>query len=82
MKFYVPYEPETNILCFRYQGVDGKRSDALQQKIRFEMMKREEFHITSALINGVRYLRVTIMNKLTDENVLSSLLDEIEELAE
>ena len=79
--FYVPYEPETNILCFRYQGVDGKTSDNLQQKIRFEMMKRKEFHITSTLINSVRYLRVTIMNKLTDENVLSSLLDKIEKLA-
>ena len=61
---------------------DGKASDDLQQKIRFEMMKRKEFHITSALINGVRYLRVTIINKLTDENVLSSLLDKIEKLAE
>lgn len=80
--FYVPYEPETNILCFRYQGPDGKASDDLQQKIRFEMMKRKEFHITSALINGVRYLRVTIINKLTDENVLLSLLDKVEELAE
>jgi L-2,4-diaminobutyrate decarboxylase len=79
--FYVPYEPETNILCFRYQGLDGKASDSLQQKIRFEMMKRKEFHITSVLINDVRYLRVTIMNKLTDEQVLMSLLDKIEELA-
>ena len=78
--FYVPYQPETNILCFRYQGVDGQASDDLQQKIRFEMMKRKEFHITSTLINDVRYLRVTIMNKLTDENVLSNLLDKIEEL--
>ena len=80
--FYVPYEPETNILCFRFQGVDGKATDELQQKIRFEMMKRKEFHITSTLINGVRYLRVTIMNKLTDEKILTSLLDKVEELAE
>ena len=78
--FLVPYEPETNILCFRYQGIDGNASDDLQQKIRFEMMKRKEFHITSTLINGTRYLRVTIMNKLTDESVLESLLDKIEEL--
>jgi hypothetical protein len=45
-------------------------------------MTRKEFHITLALINEVRYLRITIMNKLTDENVLSSLLDKIEALAE
>ena len=79
--FIAPYEPETNILCFRYQGENGDASDELQQIIRFEMMKRKEFHITSTLINEVRYLRVTIMNKLTDEQVLSSLLDRIEELA-
>ncbi len=78
--FIAPYEPETNILCFRYQGEDGNTSDDLQQMIRFEMMKRKEFHITSTLINGVRYLRVTIMNRLTNAKVLSRLLDKIEEL--
>ncbi|MBT8140988.1 MAG: aminotransferase class V-fold PLP-dependent enzyme, partial [Gammaproteobacteria bacterium] len=25
--FIAPYQPETNILCFRYQGADGKASD-------------------------------------------------------
>ena len=79
--FIAPYEPETNILCFRYQGADGEASDDLQQEIRFAMMKRKEFHITSTLINDVRYLRVTIMNRLTDEKVLSNLLDKVEELA-
>jgi len=79
--FIAPYEPETNILCFRYQGHDGHAADDLQQKIRFAMMQRKEFHITSTLINDVRYLRVTIMNKLTDEEVLSRLLDKVEELA-
>ncbi|MBT8142222.1 MAG: hypothetical protein KJO88_07625, partial [Gammaproteobacteria bacterium] len=79
--FIAPYQPETNILCFRYQGADGNASDDLQQKIRFELMKRKKFHITSTLINKVRYLRVTIMNKLTDEKVLSEMLDAIEQLA-
>ena len=79
--FIAPYEPETNILCFRYQGLDGGASNELQQHIRFELMRRKQFHITSTLINEVRYLRVTIMNRLTTESVLSDLLDEIELLA-
>jgi len=79
--FIAPYEPETNILCFRFQGDNGEASDELQQTIRFAMMREKEFHITSTLINEVRYLRVTIMNKLTDESVLKNLLDRIESLA-
>lgn len=79
--FICPYEPETNILCFRYQGVDGTASDDLQQKIRNLMVYRKLFHITSAIVNGTRYLRITVMNKLTNEKTIKDLLDTIEIIA-
>lgn len=80
--FLVPYEPETNILCFRYQGKDGNASDDMQQQIRNLMVYRKQFHITSAIVNGTRYLRITVMNKLTDEKTIENLLDMIEATAE
>jgi len=80
--FICPYEPESNILCFRYQGKNGDISDSKQQKIRDLMVHRKQFHITSALVNGVRYLRLTVMNKLTDKKIITELLDMIEATAE
>ncbi|MFK8032020.1 MAG: aspartate aminotransferase family protein [Gammaproteobacteria bacterium] len=74
--FSCPYRPETNILCFRY-GHD----DALQERIRDHLMRSGQFHITSAVINNKRYLRLTVMNRLTDESTITSLLDAIESTA-
>lgn len=74
--FHCPYEPESNILCFRF-GTD----DAALVRIRGELMREGRFHITSALVNGTRYLRLTVMNKLTDVATIESLLDAIEEKA-
>ncbi|MEO0574903.1 MAG: pyridoxal-dependent decarboxylase [Pseudomonadota bacterium] len=74
--FYCPFVPETNILCFRY-GDD----DTLQQQIRDDMVKRGTAHITSAMVAGRRWLRLTVMNKLTDDAALDSLLSAIENSA-
>ena len=76
-RFTVPYEPETNILCFRY-GDD----DALQPAIRERLMKTRRFHVTSTLLNGQQHLRLTVMNRLTNEETIDALLDEIERVAE
>ena len=69
-------EPESNILCFRY-GND----DELQVKIRDELVRTGRFHITSAEVNQSRWMRLTVMNPLTDEKIIVDLLDAIEELA-
>ena len=74
--FECPYEPESNILCFRYD-VD----DARLVTIRSELMREGRFHITSAMVNGRRFLRLTVMNKLTDVSTVEALLDAIEEKA-
>jgi len=74
--FECPYEPESNILCFRY-GDD----DALQVRIRERLLRAGRYHVTSTLLNGRRFLRLTVINPLTDTATLAGLLDAIEETA-
>ncbi|MFK8053557.1 MAG: aspartate aminotransferase family protein [Woeseiaceae bacterium] len=74
--FECPYEPETNILCFAYGNEDD-----LQQQIRDRMVKDGIAHITSAKVAGRHWLRVTVMNPLSDESVFNTLLNHIREAA-
>lgn len=68
-------EPESNILCFRC-GDDG----ALQTRIRKRLMHEGEFLISQADVGGRRWLRMAIMNPLTDAATVNRLLDRIEEI--
>lgn len=71
--FECPYEPESNILCFRY-GDD----DAMMEAVREQMLRDGAFHITSAIVDGRRHLRLTVMNKQTDDETIRTLLSTIE----
>ncbi|GII56366.1 L-2,4-diaminobutyrate decarboxylase [Planotetraspora thailandica] len=70
--FDFPYEPETNIVCFRYGTAD-------QAAVRERLMDDGSFHLTSAEIGGVRHLRVTVMAPATDDTTLEALLTKIAE---
>jgi L-2,4-diaminobutyrate decarboxylase len=70
--FECPYEPESNIVCFRY----GAAGD--QGLLREHLMDEGDFHLSSTVYGGTRYLRVTVMAPATDERTLVSLLDRIE----
>ena len=74
--FSCPYEPETNILCFRVEG-----DDALQTRIRDAMVRERTAHITTATVAGQTWLRFTLMNPLTDASAVASILDLIEQTA-
>ncbi|HHL42983.1 MAG TPA: aminotransferase class I/II-fold pyridoxal phosphate-dependent enzyme, partial [Hellea balneolensis] len=76
--FECPYVPEANILCFRYLGAPD---NAAQQTVRAEVLKRGNFYITSAEVNGMRYLRLSVMNPLTTRETIVALLEEIRECA-
>ncbi|WP_049562366.1 pyridoxal phosphate-dependent decarboxylase family protein [Nonomuraea sp. SBT364] len=71
--FTVPYEPESNIVCFRH-------GDGDQAAIRERLMRDGSFHLSSTELGGVRHLRITVMSPATDDRTLTSLLDEIEAL--
>ena len=81
-QFEVPWTPQTNILCFRY--VDSRAHDlnALQIKIREQLMVSGEFYITGTLLDGNRYLRVTVMNPATDRTHFTHLIQSILQIAE
>lgn len=72
--FTCPYKPEANILCFKYEGVDG---NAAQSALREKILARGHFYITTAMIGGVRYLRLSVMNPLTTVETVKELLAEI-----
>lgn len=71
--FECPYEPEANILCFRY-GDD----DSLQDQIRENLLRDGSFHLTAATVAGKRYLRMTVMSPQTSDETISAMLAAIE----
>jgi L-2,4-diaminobutyrate decarboxylase len=73
--FSCPYEPESNILCFR-RGDD----DARQLAIRDALIADGRYHLSSAVVGGRRYLRVTLTAPATSEKTIAGLLDAIEAL--
>ncbi|MFC6073686.1 pyridoxal phosphate-dependent decarboxylase family protein, partial [Microbispora bryophytorum] len=73
--FHCPYEPESNIVCFRY-------GDGDQAAIRETLLEEGSFHLTSAEVGGVRHLRVTVIAPATDDKTLEALLDRIASLGD
>jgi L-2,4-diaminobutyrate decarboxylase len=68
--------PESNILCFRY-GDD----DALQVELRERLLSEGRFHLSSTVVSGVRWLRMSVMAPATSEETIDELLEAIERLA-
>ncbi len=78
--FHCPYFPESNILCFQYTkfGTDN----GFQLALRNEIVLKGNFYITSTEFNGVRYLRITVMNDLTTAQHIDQLINEIVQVAQ
>jgi L-2,4-diaminobutyrate decarboxylase len=74
--FECPVAPQTNILCFRVKGI-GDRQLALRDRL----LARGNYYVSSASLNGQRYLRLTLTNPATNLDVIKGLVDEIRELA-
>ena len=74
--FACPYVPESNIICFRYDG-----DDSLQISIRNRLLEEGRFHVTSTEIHGRRYLRLTVICPQTTEDTVESLLNAVERIA-
>ncbi|MEM9103626.1 MAG: pyridoxal-dependent decarboxylase [Pseudomonadota bacterium] len=81
--FECPFEPECNILCFRF--INKKLLEDLevvnhrQVTIRESLMYDGEFHISSTLIGDVRYLRLTVMTPYTQLSDIQELVSVIRE---
>ncbi|GLW05556.1 aspartate aminotransferase family protein [Microtetraspora sp. NBRC 13810] len=75
--FSCPYEPESNIVCFRYGSADVD-----QAALRSRLIDDGTFYLSSAEVGGVRHLRATVMSPATDDKTLEALLDAVAEVGD
>jgi len=78
--FELLIEPEANIVNFRYKHAQALNIDAFTDKIRATILNEGIFYIVSTMINGIKYMRCTVMNPLTEEKHFVELLDYIERI--
>jgi L-2,4-diaminobutyrate decarboxylase len=74
--FAVLHRPECNILCFRYAR---DSDDEFNLRLRTTYNTRGAGWITTTVLNGVRVLRVTVMNPRTTEADLDGLVNDLSE---
>ncbi len=76
-------EPQSNIICFRYKdkNLSDKELNRINSSIREKIVKDGSFYIVRTELNGKVWIRITIINPLTTEKELRSLLSKILELA-
>lgn len=77
-------QPDANIVCFRLapQGLNLEACNALNAKIRKQILEKGEFYIVQTQIKGTIYLRTSLMSPTTKEAHLLELMAEIERLAD
>ena len=75
-EFEPMHRPQSNILCFRYVRDDVDLNE-LNLQLRTEYNTRGTGWITTTLLEGVRVLRVTIMNPRTTRADLDATIDEL-----
>ncbi len=80
--FELALRPEANIVNFRYTKVKNKNVNSFNADIRKNLIISGKFYIVQTTIKKELYLRTAIMNPLTKEEDLISLLNEIETIAE
>ena len=75
--FELAVEPESNIVCFRYVGneINADEIDALNTRIRRQLLEDGRFYIVQTTLRGQIWLRVSLMNPLTTDAHLNALLD-------
>jgi L-2,4-diaminobutyrate decarboxylase len=74
--FECPVQPEANILCFRIRG-----DDALQIAVRDALIAEGSFYLSTAELNGRRYLRASFMNPDTSLQDVRSMTGRALEIA-
>ncbi len=74
--FECPAQPQANILCFRIVG-----GDDLQLSIRNALISRGSHYLSTAELNGRRYLRLTFMSPATTMRDVVGLVELVRDLA-
>ncbi len=69
-------KPSSNIVCFRYIA-GGTDCDEINKKIAEKLLQEGTYYVVSTEVGGKFYLRITLMNPLTDKKCLDGLLEKI-----
>ena len=77
--FELACEPQSNIVCFRLKA--GADSNELNRDVLQRLLEDGRFYIVGTTIKQDFYLRITLMNPLTQKEDLEQLLSVIEDLA-
>jgi L-2,4-diaminobutyrate decarboxylase len=72
-----PVEPQCNILCFRVAG-----DDEMQLRVRDKLLAVGDFHLSTAVVESRRYLRMVVTSPETKLADLRRLASRVLELAE
>lgn len=78
-------EPAANIVCFRHtpRGLDDPEAlDALQARIRQQVVESGRFYLVQTRVGPRLFLRVTLMNVRTSDEDLSALLQALRRAGE
>jgi L-2,4-diaminobutyrate decarboxylase len=74
--FECPVKPQSNILCFGLKGVDEGH-----MSLRARLLAQGNYYVSSAVLNGRRFLRLTLTNPATTLDEIRGLVREIREMA-
>jgi len=79
--FELAIEPESNIVCFRYmdEALNESELNQLQKDIRKRIIKSGKFYLVQTDLREKTYLRVSLMNPLTELSNLQGLLELVRE---
>ncbi|EAR01644.1 pyridoxal phosphate-dependent decarboxylase family protein [Maribacter sp. HTCC2170] len=82
-QFELAIKPMSNIVCFRYIDdiLNNIELNELNATIRQQLLEEGEYYIVQTKVNGVHYLRTTIMNPFTTSEHLEQLLEIIKGIA-
>lgn len=77
--FEAPYRPQCNIVVFRHTpaSVDPGRWNDFNREVRRKLIESGEFYVSQTTIDGAAYLRMTVINPLTDLETIQQLLNQI-----
>lgn len=80
--FELAIAPAANIINFRYTAASGKQLDWLNTQLRDKVVKEGNFYIVQTVIDGKKYLRMTVMHPGTTDAMIGELLERLRNLRE
>lgn len=80
--FEAPYRPQCNIVVFRHTpaGVPAEKWNDLNREVRRQLIESGEFYVSQTTIDGVAYLRMTMINPLTELAMIEQLIARVREI--